>query len=102
MTIPTGRPTIDIAGRARQVPSQPRRLLRPGWPITVLLVGFPVLWALGLAAFATQILAIPMAIELVRRRPIKVPAGFAIWVLFLVCSLAGFLVLGVNPSGHAA
>jgi hypothetical protein len=55
------------------------------------------LWALGLAAFATQILAIPMAVELVRRRPIKVPAGFGIWCLFLLCSLAGFFVLGVNP-----
>ena len=68
-----------------------------GWPLTVLLVGFPVLWALGLAGFATQIVAIPMAIELIRRRHVKVPKGFGIWLLFLITSLLGLLVLGVNP-----
>lgn len=94
----TGR--AGTVPRARLSPSRhSRRLLSPTWPITVLLVGFPVLWALGLAAFATQILAIPMAVELMRRRPIRVPAGFGIWCLFLLCSLAGLLVLGVNPPG---
>ena len=75
------------------------RLLPVGWPLTLLLVGAPLWWALGLVLFATQIVAIPMAIELLRRRPIKVPRGFGIWLLFLVCSAAGLLVLGVNPPG---
>lgn len=78
-----------------------RRLfaLRIGWPLQWLLVGFPVFWALGLASFATLIMAVPMAIEMVRRRPIALPRGFVIWMLFLLWSTAGIFVLGVNPSG---
>lgn len=71
--------------------------LPPTWPLTVLLVGYPVLWALGLTLFALQILAVPMAFHLWRRRPIRLPPGFWIWALFLVVSSAGLLVLGVNP-----
>jgi O-antigen ligase len=40
-----------------------------------------------------------MAVALVRRWPIAVPPGFGWWLLFLVWSLAGILVLGVNPPG---
>jgi len=76
-----------------------RRILNPGWPITLLLVGFPVLWAIGLGGFAAQILAVPMAIELLRRRPIRVPKGFGIWLMFLLCSAVGIFALGVNPTG---
>ncbi len=102
MTLLAGDPGTEPS---RPVPSElaraPRRgwRLSPSWPLTLLLVGFPVLWALGLSAFAVHLVAIPMAIQLVRRRPIKVPAGFGIWLLFLVCSFAGVLVLGVNPPG---
>lgn len=88
---------VPPAGAVRSTDPPLARLLGPAWPITVLLVGYPVLWALGLSAFAVQILAVPMAIELWRRRPIRVPSGFGWWLLFLVCSLMGLLVLGVNP-----
>ena len=74
----------------------------PGWPLTMLLVGYPVFWALGLVAFVLQIVAVPMAIELLRRRPIRVPRGFGIWILFLILSSAGILVLGLNPPGTLA
>lgn len=78
-----------------------RRLfpLRPGWPLQWLLVGFPLFWALGLASFATIIMALPMAVELLRRRPVALPRGFSIWLLFLVWSVAGLFVLSVNPVG---
>lgn len=98
MTVLADRSRMSSAEVVRGRPSPARTLrLPPSWPITFLLVGFPVLWALGLAAFATQILAIPMAIELIRRRRVKVPTGFGIWLVFLVTSLLGLFVLGVNP-----
>lgn len=74
-------------------------IMKPGWPLRWLLVGFPVYWALGLASFAVTLMAVPMAWELLRRRPIVLPKGFGFWALFLIWSVAGLLVLGVNPAG---
>lgn len=73
--------------------------MKPGWPLQWLLVGFPIFWAMGLASFATLIMAVPMAWELLRRRPIKLPRGFGFWALFLLWSFAGLFMLGVNPAG---
>lgn len=69
------------------------------WPLTTLIVGFPLFWAMGLAAFAAPIMAVPMAMELRRRRPIQLPRGFGFWLMFLAWSFAGVLVLGVDPPG---
>jgi hypothetical protein len=70
-----------------------------GWPLTALLVGFPVLWLLGLSGVALQVAAVPMALQLLRRGRTRVPDGFGVWLLFLLCSAAGALVLGVDPAG---
>jgi hypothetical protein len=75
------------------------RRLGPAWPLKALLLGFPVWWALGFASFAFLIAAIPMALQLVRRRPIAVPAGFGIWLLFLGWMLAGVFMLWVYAPG---
>ena len=95
----TPRPPAGAFERRRSEAPLRGRLLSPGWPLTLLLVGYPLFWALGLVAFVVQILAIPMGIELLRRRPIRVPRGFGIWMLFLIVSAAGILVLGVDPPG---
>lgn len=63
------------------------------------MVGFPVFWALGLSAVVFPLMAIPMAWALVRRGRIRFPPGFGLWVLFLVCVLAGAVVLGVTAPG---
>ncbi|HVX43989.1 MAG TPA: hypothetical protein VHC49_08880 [Mycobacteriales bacterium] len=73
--------------------------LRPGWPLTALLVGYPLWWALGVAQFSYVILAVPMVLHLLRRRPIRVPRGFGIWVLFLGWVIAGGLLLGIDAPG---
>jgi hypothetical protein len=73
--------------------------LRPGWPLTALIVGFPLWWALGLGTFIFPILALPMAVELLRRRPIKVPPGFGVWLLFLLWVFASLVMLKANPPG---
>nr|WP_260407844.1 hypothetical protein [Planomonospora venezuelensis] len=64
---------------------------RAAWPIAALLVGYPVWWALGFGGLAVVVLAPPMALILWRRRPIRVPRGFGIWLLLL----AGYLVSSV-------
>ncbi|MEQ4716682.1 hypothetical protein [Nonomuraea sp. B19D2] len=61
------------------------------WPITALLVGYPVWWALGFGGLSVIVLAVPMAMVLWRRRPIRVPRGFGLWLLLL----AGYLVSGL-------
>lgn len=79
--------------------SQPGpRLLKPGWPLAVLYLGFPLWWALGLAQLIFFAMAAAMAVILHRQRPLRVPRGFALWALFLVWMLAGvFLVRAVAP-----
>lgn len=83
---------------------QPRQLriigLRPGWPIVALLALYPLWWALGLGTFIYPLIAFPMFIALMRqRRPIKVPPGFGLWLLFLVIVVGSLVALGYNPSG---
>jgi O-Antigen ligase len=76
----------------------------PAWPVVALLGGYPIWWALGIADFAWQLFAIPMAVKLVswhvtRSRKIRVPAGFGIWVLFLVISAVGILGITLAAPG---
>ena len=74
----------------------------PAWMLWVLLVGFPVFWALGLAQFAVSVMAVPMGLVLMARRPLALPRGFVLWALFLTWSVVGVLLLGVNPPGYVA
>lgn len=80
------------AGRSVAAP----RGLRPGWPLTALLVLYPLWWALGLSSIIPLVLSVPMVFHL-RRRPVKVPPGFGLWLLFLVGTLASWALLGYNP-----
>lgn len=76
--------------------------LPAGWPLTALLVGFPLWWALGLSTFIFPLLAVPMALELRRRRPLRLPRGFALWALFLVWVVLSLVMLPVDPVGTLA
>jgi hypothetical protein len=73
--------------------------LRPGWPLTVLYLGFPIWWALGLSQVIFLIVAVPMAIELLRRTRVVFPPRFGVLVLFLGWMLAGATVLWVQAPG---
>jgi hypothetical protein len=93
-------------GAERYGPEAPRRSLAtwlglrgPGWPLTALILLFPLWWALGLMELIFPILAVPMARELMRRRPIKLPPGFGLWALFLMWVVLGVFMLGINPTG---
>jgi polysaccharide biosynthesis protein PslJ len=72
----------------------PRLLLSYGWPISCLCYGFPLLWVLGLAEFIWIILGFAMLISLtMRRKSIRVPTGFGIYVLFLMWVLVSAISL---------
>jgi hypothetical protein len=90
-----------VALRTAPVPgSRPApRFLKPGWPLAVLYLGFPLWWALGLAQLIFFVVATAMAVILYRQRPLRVPRGFGLWLLFLVWMLAGVLVIRAHAPG---
>ncbi|MBF8188854.1 hypothetical protein ITP53_24580 [Nonomuraea sp. K274] len=69
------------------------------WPVAALLVGYPVWWALGFGGLSMIVLSVPMAVLLWRRRPVKVPRGFGLWVLLLAGYLVSALMLAETPPG---
>jgi hypothetical protein len=79
----------------------------PAWPVTVLLAGIPLWWALGLVDYIFTLMAIPMAARLYAwgargNRRIRVPPGFGLWLLFLACVLVGAATLSVTAPGTLA
>lgn len=78
------------------------RILRPGWPLSVLFLGFPLWWVTGLSTFIFIFIAIPMLIELLRRGRIRAPRGFGVWLLFLLWMLAGVTMLWADAPGAVA
>lgn len=94
---------MTTVAASRAVPpavgAAPRGLRRPGWPLFALYVLFPLWWVLGLSHFIFLVLSVPMAWELMRRRPVFAPTGFGVWLLFLVVVASGSLLLWVVPPG---
>ncbi len=88
--------------------SRPGWLARhPAWPITALLAGIPLWWVLGITDYMFILLAVPMSARLYAwsahgNRRIRVPPGFGLWLLFLVCVLAGVATLSVTAPGTLA
>jgi hypothetical protein len=73
----------------------------PGWPLILILAGWPVCWALGLGNLIFIPMAIPMAWKLYQNhakkgRKIRVPPGFGIWLLFFLVVLAGVATLSLQ------
>jgi hypothetical protein len=86
----------------------PRRWRLPvHWPLSVALLGFPLWWALGLRTILPMALSLVMLDQLMRRRRIALPSGFALWALFLAWFALGIFVLfadapGAVPGGDAS
>lgn len=108
---PTGQ-TADLprAGRVRSgkgrgpAPPRPTAPVRlPAWPLTGLLLLYPLWWALGLGVLIFPLLAVPMALLLLRAhgggRPIRVPPGFLLWLAFLAVLVVGLAALDADPAG---
>ncbi len=94
-----GRPRGIVRGAAPQASPPVAGGTRAGWPLTALLLLYPLWWALGMGTLIVFVLALPMAVHLLRRRPIAVPPGFGIWLLFLLFVLVSTVMLGENPPG---
>src|SRR5580765_6044427 len=62
--------------------------LRPGWPLVLIFIGFPLWWFTGLSGFIFPILALPMAVAVTRNRRIELPGSFGIWLVFLLWVIA--------------
>ena len=73
---------------------------RPAWPVTALLGGYLVWWVLGLADISVIVMAVPMVVRMRSwhrsGRKIIVPPAFGLWLLFLICAVAGILTLGLS------
>ena len=83
---------------ARHRSTQPRYLV-PGWPLKALLVGFPLWWVLGLTTFIFPMVAVPMLLELRRRRPWKFPPFFWMWALYLLWTVLSLAMFKASPPG---
>ncbi|GII93262.1 O-antigen ligase family protein [Sinosporangium siamense] len=69
------------------------------WPACALLVGYPLWWALGFGGLSAIVVAVPMAVALWRRRPLRLPPGFGWWLLFLACYAISAVMLAETPPG---
>lgn len=92
-------------GKARVIPIRVRTRPpvwrpRPGWPLTVIFIGFPVWWLLGLGMLIFLVMTVPMAVTLYRRRSrLLAPHGFGAWLLFLAWALLGVGTLLADAPG---
>ncbi|MEV0839653.1 hypothetical protein AB0I55_08840 [Actinocatenispora sera] len=73
--------------------------LTAAWPLTWLLGGYPIWWALGLGVLIFPLVAVVMAVALVRRPPRRLPPELVLWFGFLATTLAGIAALGIDPVG---
>jgi hypothetical protein len=67
-----------------------------------LLAGYPIWWALGLGVLIYPLVAVPMLLHMLRRRPVKLPPGLLIWLLFLAWQVLSIPALVLNPPGTVA
>ncbi|MER7004580.1 hypothetical protein ABT297_16240 [Dactylosporangium sp. NPDC000555] len=100
MTTLTSHPSAEVAAAPR--PSRPAHRLR-AWPLTGILLLYPLWWALGLGVLIFFFAAVPMLWALVRHRAaghvVKLPPAFLLWLLFLAAVGFGLFTLGADPVG---
>ena len=77
------------------------------WPLTIVVLGFPLWWAMGLRTILPMVLTVVMADQLLRRRKIALPRGFAVWAMFLAWMALGVFVLFADapdavPGGNSS
>ncbi|WP_122816507.1 hypothetical protein [Nocardioides pantholopis] len=76
-----------------------RARLDEHWPLQLFFYLFPLWWVLGLSHVILFVLAVPMLAQLAASRPVRVPASFGLYALFLVWVLLGAAVLWAPAPG---
>jgi hypothetical protein len=106
MTTLTSHPSAEAARLAAlALPSRPRKPVHRlrAWPLTGILMLYPLWWALGLGVLIFFIAPVPMLFSLIRHRAaghvIKLPPAFLLWLLFLAAVGLGLFTLGADPAG---
>lgn len=79
--------------RRRTIPDRPL----PSWPVTALVAGYPVWWALGLSLVVPVLLAGAMLALMVLRRGVVLVPGVLPFIAFCVWVLAGAAMLDAGP-----
>lgn len=90
---------VPAEEKATTAPSDGWAGRRAGWPLTVMLVLYPLWWALGMGTLIVFVLAVPMVVHLRRRGSVQVPPAFGMWLLFLFWVVVSAVMIGVNPPG---
>jgi hypothetical protein len=72
-------------------PASRRGFFPGGWAYVAMVALYPLWWALGIGAFTWSLRANPMAAHLYHQRPIRVPRGTGLMVLFLLCVLVSVI-----------
>lgn len=85
-------PTRPRQGHAIDAERQLHGLLHPGLPFYVIGL-LPVFWLLGLGYFTFAIAGAAMGLGLLLIRPIRIPKGFGIWLMFIGWMLISALTL---------
>lgn len=86
---------VDERSRAGRMTSR----LPQWWPLAALVYGYPLWWILGLTAVVPVLMALFMAHQLWRIKPVILPRGLGWWLLFLVWVALGLLTLWVDAPG---
>lgn len=102
MSVVAARAPSQVVEPAEPKGERARAERRPGWPLAVLFVGFPIWWLLGLSQVICLVIAVVMAVELLHHRRILVPSAFGVWLVFLLWTLTGPLVAQVGAPGTVA
>ncbi len=69
------------------------------WPLSVIFLGLPLWWVLGLMTLLPVAMSLVMVHQLLRRPNLVLPRGSALWALFLVWVALGVFVLWVDAPG---
>jgi hypothetical protein len=84
----------------------PRRSFRgwladhPAWPISTLLIAWPLWWVFGMEDYILILFAIPMLLRMrnwrASGRPIRMPPGSMLWLLFLLIVVLSLSTIAVT------
>lgn len=102
MAFPTADHAAAPLGRFPRAGTGPSPAPLKPWPLTGLLALLPLWWVSGLATLVFLLAPIWMVAQLRRRRPVALPPGFGLWLLFLATVLVSVGLVGVNPVGTVA